>query len=201
MKTTETLITKELIDSAMTWQEYWNLNEQLVAENRTTGPDQSETMLKYTVLNWTRMQRLNKTLELQDDVVEAVSKVSERFVILAITEAWCGDAAQNLPAIAKIAELNPNIEFKLILRDEHPEIMDAYLTNGNRSIPKVIILKGDALNEVGVWGPKPAEAMKLLAEFKANPSMPRDEFYKQLHTWYAKNKSVDVQYEILNLLK
>jgi hypothetical protein len=201
MKTTTSLITPALLDKAMNWQTYWNLNEQLVAENRTTGPDQSESMIKYSVLNWTRMQRLEKTLELQADVVEAISKITERFVILAITEAWCGDAAQNLPAIAKMAALNPNIDLKLILRDEHTDIMDAYLTNGSRSIPKVIILKGESLEEVGVWGPKPTEPMKLLAEFKANPTMPRDEFYKQLHTWYAKNKSVDVQYEILELLK
>ncbi|TNE68600.1 thioredoxin family protein [bacterium] len=201
MLTTEKHISPELLSKAMTWQEYWDLNEKLVAENKTTGTEQSESLLKYTVLNWTRMQRIQKTLELEASVVETVKKIDTEFIILAITEAWCGDAAQNLPAIAKIAELNPKLDFKLILRDEYPTVMDHYLTNGSRSIPKVIVLKKENLEEIGVWGPKPAEPMKLLAEFKANPEMPRDEFYKNLHTWYAKNKSVDVQYEIVELLK
>jgi len=193
------MITQELINSALSWNEFYALSEQLVAEKRTTGPNQTEALLKYTELNWVRMHRMNKTLSILPEIKEKVEVLNEKYIALVITEAWCGDGAQNLPAIAKICELSDNLELKVIFRDEHLDIMNRYLTNGAMSIPIVILLKKDTLEEVGVWGPKPKAALDILANFKANPEMPRDVFYKELHTWYAKNKSIDVQYEFMQL--
>jgi len=193
------MITQELINSALSWNEFYALSEQLVAEKRTTGPNQTEALLKYTELNWVRMHRMNKTLSILPEIKEKVDAINEKYVALVITEAWCGDGAQNLPAIAKICELSDNLELKVIFRDDHLGIMNRYLTNGAMSIPIIILLKKDSLEEVGVWGPKPKAALDILANFKANPEMPRDVFYKELHTWYAKNKSIDVQYEFMQL--
>jgi len=142
---------------------------------------------------------MNKTLSILPEIKEKVDAINEKYVALVITEAWCGDGAQNLPAIAKICELSDNLELKVIFRDDHLGIMNRYLTNGAMSIPIIILLKKDSLEEVGVWGPKPKAALDILANFKANPEMPRDVFYKELHTWYAKNKSIDVQYEFMQL--
>ena len=193
------MITQEIINSALSWNEFYALSEQLVAEKRTTGPNQTEALLKYTELNWVRMHRMNKTLSILPEIKEKVDAINEKYVALVITEAWCGDGAQNLPAIAKICELSDNLELKVIFRDDHLGIMNRYLTNGAMSIPIIILLKKDSLEEVGVWGPKPKAALDILANFKANPEMPRDVFYKELHTWYAKNKSIDVQYEFMQL--
>jgi len=193
------MITQELINSALSWNEFYALSEQLVAEKRTTGPNQTEALLKYTELNWVRMHRMNKTLSILPEIKEKVDAINEKYVALVITEAWCGDGAQNLPAIAKICELSDNLELKVIFRDDHLGIMNRYLTNGAMSIPIIILLKKDSLEEVGVWGPKPKAALDILANFKANPEMPRDVFYKELHTWYAKNKSIDVQHEFMQL--
>jgi len=193
------MITQELINSALSWNEFYALSEQLVAEKRTTGPNQTEALLKYTELNWVRMHRMNKTLSILPEIKEKVDAINEKYLALVITEAWCGDGAQNLPAIAKICELSDNLELKVIFRDDHLGIMNRYLTNGAMSIPIIILLKKDSLEEVGVWGPKPKAALDILANFKANPEMPRDVFYKELHTWYAKNKSIDVQYEFMQL--
>lgn len=194
------MISQELINSALSWNEFYSLSQQLAEEKRTTGPDQSESLINYTELNWVRMQRIEKTLVLQEDIAEKVKQITQSYILLVITEAWCGDGAQNLPAIAKMCELNPNLTLKVIFRDEHLEIMDQFLTNGARSIPIVLLLDATTLEVKGKWGPKPQAAMQLLHDFKNNPDMPRNEFYKQLHTWYAKNKSVDIQHEIITLL-
>jgi len=195
------MITQELINSALSWKEFYALSEQLVAEKRTTGTNQSEALLKYSELNWVRMQRMEKTLSILPEIKEKIESLKESYIALVITEAWCGDGAQNLPAIAKICDLSENLELKVIFRDEHLDIMNRYLTNGAMSIPIIVLLKKDTLEEVGVWGPKPRAAMEILANFKANPEMPRDVFYKELHTWYAKNKSIDIQHEFMLLIE
>ncbi|NCP83863.1 MAG: thioredoxin family protein [Bacteroidetes bacterium] len=194
------MITQKLLDSALSWNEFYALSEQLVAEHRTTGSNQSETLLKYTELNWVRMHRIAKTLSILPEIREKIESLTESYIALVITEAWCGDGAQNLPAIAKICDLSDKLALKVIFRDENLDIMNSYLTNGAMSIPIIVLLRKVTLEEVGVWGPKPKAAMEILANFKANPTMSRDVFYKELHTWYAKNKSVDVQYEFMQLL-
>jgi hypothetical protein len=119
-----------------------------------------------------------------------------------IVESWCGDAAQNLPIIAKLASLNPYIELMIILRDENPDIMDLHLTNGSRSIPKLIILDPVFKSLLKEWGPRPAAIQKMVKEYKlANPEVTHDEFVKNLHLWYAKDKGLSLEQDLLSLLE
>lgn len=198
--TTPNVITQDLIDNAYSYTDYVALFENVVTNNTTTGPDKSEAMVSYTQLNWQRHQRAEKNIDLQQNEIDSLSKTNGNFTLLVITEPWCGDAASIVPVLAKLASSSEKLDLKLILRDEHPEVMDNYLTNGSRSIPKVVILDED-LNELGVWGPRPQAAMKLLHEFKSNPDMDRETFYKNIQKFYAKNKGVDIQTEIAALIK
>ena len=61
-----------------------------------------------------------------------------------------------MPVLAKLAATVPGLELRVILRDQHPEVMDRYLTNGSRSIPIVIALD-EQFRELGHWGPRPRE--------------------------------------------
>ena len=69
-----------------------------------------------------------------------MSQLKDNFTLLVLAEGWCGDAAQILPVINKIAEYSSLIDLKVVCRDENPELMDQFLTNGSKSIPKVIII-------------------------------------------------------------
>ena len=82
-----------------------------------------------------------------------------------ITESWCGDSAQNLPVIAKLAQLNSNIDFKIVLRDSNLEFMDLHLTNTSRAIPKLVVFDENN-NELFQWGPRPVEAQNLFSRLK-----------------------------------
>ncbi|MBF9252040.1 thioredoxin family protein [Pontibacter sp. 172403-2] len=197
MKTTP--ITPAHLAKAMTYTQYREMIDKLLAENKTTGSNHSEEMVEYTRMNAHRMRRVEKTTVLDDELVQLLLSVQTKMVWVVLTEAWCGDAAQNLPAIVKIADASPLIEVKLLLRDENPDIMDEYLTNGGRSIPKLIALNADTMEELGTWGPRPEPAQRLYLDMKAQ-DVPFKEFSEKLHGWYAKDRSQALQNEFKTLL-
>ncbi|MBK9282961.1 MAG: thioredoxin family protein [Sphingobacteriaceae bacterium] len=177
------------------YQEYHQLVLDCSELGKTTGTEQTIERIEATKLNATRMNRIYKLTQINDELKNTVSKLSKiKWNWLIISETWCGDSAQNLPIIAKIAELNANISLQIILRDENSEIMDKYTTQGSRSIPKLICfdeLKGKVVAD---WGPRPAAITKRVNEFKkANPNINHADFVKELHHWYAQDKGVSIQ--------
>ncbi len=198
---TEQLITRELVNEAFTYRQYRELIDKLLERGRTTGDNQSEEIIDYTRMNVQRMNRLDKQIELNDSLKKELQEVSTNWIWLVLTEGWCGDAAQNIPAINKMAEVSSNIELKLILRDENPEIMDEYLTNGSRSIPKLICLDAETLEELGTWGPRPQSIQEKAMEWKEDPEISKEEWAEKLHKWYADNKTLEQQEEFEELIK
>mgnify|MGYP006269213419 CR=1 FL=1 len=194
-------IVKNAWQQAMDYASYRQMVGKLVAEGRTTGPNQSEDLAHYTKLNESRMKRLDRTTQLDAELNEAVSRITSPQQWLLITEAWCGDAAQSVPIIAALAAQNPQIQLRLLLRDEYPEVMDLYLTNRGRSIPKLVIFDAEAAEELGQWGPRPAEAEQLRLKLKGQPDLPYSEIASQLQQWYTRDKGQQVQRELLNLLQ
>ena len=182
------------------YSDYMLLMELVVMEQRTTGPKQSEELNDYTKLNLHRMQRLNKTVVLSESLKIAIGQIQFPQTWYVLTEAWCGDAAQNIPVLAAIAKLNPLIDLQLLLRDENPDLMDLYLTNGGKSIPKLIAVDG-AFNEIFTWGPRPAGAQHMMEEYRKNPVKSFKEFAEDIHKWYTADKTLSVQKELLDILE
>ena len=146
------------------------------------------------------MKRLYNTTEIIEELKKETIDLKNEWIGLVITEAWGGDAAQNNPVIAKIAEINPNIQSKFVLRDENPDVMDAYLTNSGRSIPKLICLDSKTLEEIGAWGPRPEAAQKRGMKDIADPNVSHEEMVKNNQLWYLKDKTISVQNEFLELI-
>jgi hypothetical protein len=191
------MITPSLIDSAYTYASYRALIDALVAEGKTTGPTQNEKMLEYTKMNVHRMNRLDTTFKFIPELESALPHAKPQ-TWLVITEAWCGDAANIVPVFNHVELANPAIQVKFILRDDHLDIMDLYLTNGGRSIPKMVVLDADG-KETGTWGPRPAEAQALMDEWKAQ-DMPYKEKAEKLQLWYARNRTHAIQMELAALI-
>ena len=118
--------------------------------------------------------------------------------LLAIAEDWCGDASSTVPVLAKLGDQADCLEMRLIKRDEHPEVMDHYLTNGARSIPIVIALDGQ-FRELGHWGPRPKELQHWVLENK--DCIPREERFRQIRKWYARDKGATTLREVLELVE
>ncbi len=162
--------------------------------------DESEAKnFEYRKLNLQRTVRLEKTFTPSEELISEINKIDLPQTWMVITETWCGDSAQNLPIIAKAVSLNDKINLRIVLRDENLEIMDNYLTNGSRSIPKLVAFDGND-NELFQWGPRPAYAQNLMLKMK-NDGIPKDEMNKELHLWYAKNRGREVEVELVALLK
>lgn len=190
---------KQYLDKSMTFAEYIKLIDDLLLDGKTTGPNQSEAMFGYGKLNRQRMHRLEKTVVLNDSLKENVKNVGSKWIWLVITEGWCGDAAQNVPIIEKIAAENPNIETRYVLRDENPELMDKYLTNNARSIPKLIALDAGTLEEIGTWGPRPQAAMDLFYELKSR-GLEKPAIMESIQRWYISDKNQTIQAEFEELI-
>lgn len=184
------------IKNRYTYEDYKNLSEELVDQKRTTGLSQSESLIEYTKLNYFRMTRVDKTMVIKSDVKKAVESIDEKKYWILITEAWCGDAAQIVPIIGRLAELNSNIELTIVLRDENPELMNKYLTNGSRSIPMLISLNGN-FKEEWHWGPRPKPAQALVIENKETQALSYDEMKTQVQLWYAEDKTNTTQQEVM----
>jgi len=196
-----THITPALVAESLTYPQFVAFTAQLVEEKRTTGADQSEAYQEYTRMNLQRMHRWNKTARVSEPMQQLLQSISLPQLWLVITEAWCGDGAQSIPYLAKLAELNPLITLRLLFRDEHPEVMDAYLTNGNRSVPKLVALTTDLQQQLFTWGPKPLYLMQLHAAYKLNPEgRSYASLREEMHLWYAKNKHQDLEVELIPLL-
>ncbi|MBS1792840.1 MAG: thioredoxin family protein [Acidobacteria bacterium] len=191
---------KEYIEKSLTFAEYIKLIDDLLLDGKTTGPVQSEEMFGYGKLNRQRMHRLEKTAVVSESLKEKTRRIERRQLWLVITEGWCGDAAQNIPIIEKIAaESAGRIETRYVLRDENPELMDRYLTGSARSIPKLIALDAETLAELGTWGPRPRAALDLFAELKAQ-GMEKPLILENIQRWYIADKNQSIQTEFEELL-
>ena len=188
------------VTNSKSYQEYRTIVTQLAEQNLTSGNDTSEAMVNYTMLNDRRMKRWDKTIKVSDEVKERVSNFKGDITWLVLTESWCGDAAHVVPAINKIAELSDNIDLKLVFRDENEELMNEFLTNGSKSIPKLIMVDNLSDEVINTFGPRPSKATQLVNDFKAKHGTLTPEFKEELQHWYNTDKGQNTINDLLNLL-
>lgn len=194
----------KLIESSLlkglTYKEYREKIKNLLSQGLSTGVEQSEAMLDYSLLNDKRMDRLDKTLKISDETLNSLKHLNKKFQFLVIAEGWCGDAAQILPILNLLAEASTKIDLKIVFRDENEDLMNHFLTNGSKSIPKVIIVdeKNTVINS---WGPRPFIATKMVQDYKEKNGALDADFKKDLQIWYNKDKGNSTQEDLIKLLK
>ncbi|KAB7731514.1 thioredoxin family protein [Rudanella paleaurantiibacter] len=202
MMITQTTPTPELVASAMTYEQYRILATELFEQGRTTSADahyNTPEILGYTKMNLARMSRLDKQTVIHPQLTEAVQAVAGRWTWLVLTESWCGDAAQALPVLRAIA--GESIPLRLLLRDENPALMDAFLTNGGRSIPKLICLDNASGEVLGSWGPRPAALQAAIVEWKAAGDLTFEHILENTQRWYNADRTESIQNELLTLVR
>ncbi|OAQ38661.1 hypothetical protein A5893_14745 [Pedobacter psychrophilus] len=190
----------QLIQKGFDYKHYREFIDSQLLEHKTTGNEVTTELINYTRLNVQRMKRLDKTAQINTEIVERLNQIKQHYTFLIITEGWCGDASQTTPVINKIAELSDGkISVRFILRDQNLEIMEGHLTNGSRSIPIVIILNQE-LKEVNSWGSRPKDLKVLVAEWLKDVQMTKDDRIEKVHAWYAKDKTQSTQKDFLEIL-
>ncbi|MBU3680387.1 MAG: thioredoxin family protein [Flavobacterium sp.] len=183
-----------------TYESYRAEVKSQLEKGKVTGHEQSEALLHYTELNEARMNRLEKTTNLTAETQHAIQQWGKKIVWLVLTEGWCGDGAQVLPVLYKIAQENANIDFKLVFRDQNEELMQLVLTNDSRAIPKLLIIDAESHTLLGQWGPRPQGALELIANYKKEHGVVDETAKANLHLWYFHDKGVEIQQEIVALM-
>jgi len=182
----------------MTYSEYTALFETILTSDNPPAPYDNPDYLNYTKLNESRQRRWDKKGELSDQTIQLLSNIENVQHWIIISEPWCGDAAHNVPFLIKMAEINPKITYDIQLRDTEPFLIEDYLTNGGKAIPK-LIARDEYGNDLFVWGPRPANAQELFLSLKEKNA----DFEQQkiaLQEWYNENKGSDVQKELISLV-
>ena len=184
----------------LSYQQYYDLTK---SEVETANPEQldEDQKKKYEdkKLNLHRMTRIEKHYSVSDELKHLVLQIDKPQTWMIISETWCGDSAQNIPFIAKIAAVNPRIELKIVMRDSNPDIMDLYLTNGTRSIP-ILVAFDESGKELFRWGPRPDEAKKLFEGLKT-AGIEKAVRLEKLHLWYGRNRGAALESELKELVK
>ncbi len=195
----EKLFQKSL-KSSISYAQYIAIMKDYAENSKTSGVTVNENLIRYTKLNWKRMQRWNKTLSIENSAEDFFKLYTSKITFLALTETWCGDAAHLLPMVQKITLSNPNFNFALLFRDTNAVLMQKFLTNGSKSIPKIIVLT--QTNKVlFTYGPRPSTLTKLVEKEKQEAGILSDNFKVEIQKWYTKDKGQTICNDLKKLLK
>nr|WP_294785394.1 thioredoxin family protein [uncultured Flavobacterium sp.] len=197
----KSIVAKALFNSH-SYAEYRKLVTDLLTDGKSTGNEQSESLTNYSKLNEARMNRLEKTIKISDNVAEKLQNLNNHYIWLVLSEGWCGDAAQILPVLDKMAHAsNKKVDLRIALRDENEDLMSHYLTNGGRAIPKVIVICKEAGIVRADWGPRPKGASELMAKHKREVGPIDEKIKTDLQLWYLADKGLSVQEELLDIME
>ena len=195
---------KSIIENSLSqshsYVDYRNYISDILKEGKSTGKEQSEALTNYSELNEARMNRIEKTVKISTEIIQKLNQLNGDYIWLVISEGWCGDAAQILPVIYKMAELSERIDLKIVFRDENEDLMNLFLTNGTKSIPKLIILDKNTLEVLSDFGPRPIGAKQLILDYKAKHGIVDETAKTNLQLWYLHDKGLSTQKEILDLM-
>ncbi|MEO7978336.1 thioredoxin family protein [Flavobacterium sp.] len=196
----KSIVAKALFNS-YSYVEYRKLITDLLSEGKSTGHQQSESLTNYSKLNEARMNRLEKTIFISEDVISKLQNLDNHYIWMVISEGWCGDAAQILPIINKMAfASDKKVDLRIVLRDENEELMNQYLTNGGRAIPKIIVICKEAGIVRTDWGPRPKGASELITAYKKEFGVIDDKIKTDLQLWYLADKGISVQNELMQIM-
>jgi len=183
----------------LTYAAYLQLMAQRADQTTDGLPDEAAERIEFTRLNLHRSQRIARTYRISAVLSELLDRIDQPQLWLALTEPWCGDSAQCLPYIAVMAQQNPAIDLRLLLRDDNLDIMDKYLTDGKRGIP-VLVAQDAEERQLYQWGPRPVGAQAVFDEGKT-AGLQKPQIMEKLHLWYGRDRGRAVEAEFVAVLR
>ena len=183
------------------YSEYKQMVSELYSKGLNTGPKQMDVLMNSTKMSLQRMKKWDKIYKTSPMIESNFKNIEDTWTWYVITEGWCGDASQIIPVIAKLASLSEKIDLKILLRDENPKIMNNHLTNGGMAIPIMVSVNNATGFSTPHFGPRPTAIQEMVEKYKLeNPVLDKSALNKELHLWYAKDKGVSTQLNILKLV-
>lgn len=183
----------------MSFEEYMTLFEEILANENPIEPYNDAEYFNYTKLNLARSKRWLKRGKLNEETIAAVTSINKPQTWIVITEPWCGDASHLVPFIHLMAKENPLIQVMYELRDQEPNRINSYLTNGSKSIPKLII-KDKEGNDLSTWGPRPIKCQEYYMQTLEDKT-DIEKAKEILQIWYNQDQGVEIQKELTEIIQ
>ena len=158
-------------------------------------PYDNAEYFNYLKLNYSRQNRWLKKAEINEDLIQVINLIQQKQEWIVITEPWCGDAAHTIPFIYLATKHSSMIELKFSWRDSAPFLIENYLTNGSKSVPKLIV-RDKKNNDLFTWGPRPVACQQLYEKLKQE-NADFETVKVQLQNWYNTDKGKSFQKELL----
>lgn len=198
----QSVITDSLLAETLSFEEYLQLTDDILNEKiARTGPYAADNTFRYTRSNRERMKKVVDNIVLNQKLYNLISDLSDKWIWLVISEPWCGDASWGIPTLCMIASASDKIDFRILLRDSHPEIIKHYQTAGSDSIPKLICLRKSDMQVLGTWGPRPKALHEMVLKFKDDSNFDYRESVRRLHAWFEEDMTKSTQDEIIDCVK
>ena len=194
-------IIKDSLNNSIDYDNYYRLMQKLVQDKYTTGDVLSDSHVNFTLLNEKCMSRWNKRLKVSNKDKKEIMKFNSEMIWLIISESWCGDAAHILPVLNAVAELNDHFDLRIALRDDNKELMNLFLTDGKRAIPKLIMLNSNTLEVIDSYGPRPFIVTEIVEDFKTKNGQLTPDFKEHLQHWYNQDKGQTIIHDLIDLLE
>jgi len=194
-------IVAKALSNGYSYSEYRKIVSDLLLEGRATGNEQTDDYIQFSSLNVTRMNRLDKTIKIPEETEIKLQTLKNEYIWLVIAEGWCGDAAQIVPIFNKIANESDAIELKIVLRDQNDDLMNLFLSNGARAVPKLIAIDKKTGEVCDTWGPRPKGAVDLIKNYKAKHGVVDTTAKAELQLWYLHDKGLSTQNEIIEMMQ
>ena len=188
----------EIMQNTTDWEGYLNAFNTILTAETPLQPYDNPAYLDYVKLNNSRQKRWLKTGQLAADLIDKIKRIDQPQTWYIITEPWCGDAAHSIPFLKLMSEQNPLITVKMVWRDTPPLMIENYLTNGGKSVPKLIVRDAEE-NDLYTWGPRPAPCQEIYLEMKER-NAPFEEQKVVLQNWYNNDKGATLQKEFIELI-
>lgn len=198
LNSSKRLTVKRTMKNTASWEEYLERFDRILSTDLSEAPYDNKDYFNYVKLNASRQARWLKKGALNESLITSIKAINTPQTWYIITEPWCGDAAHNIPFLYLMTQENKNIDLQIIWRDTAPFMIDDYLTNGGKSVPKLIVRDRND-NDLFTWGPRPKDCQKLYAELKANEA-DFEEMKIELQKWYNKDKGQSIQKELDELI-
>jgi hypothetical protein len=195
----KTAVAKSLFKSH-DYHKFRKLISDLLLEGKSTGNEQSESHTHNSGLNDARMDLLDKTISISEENLQKLKTLKRKYIWLVLAEGWCADGSQILPVLNKMAHESGRIELKIVLPEENEDLMDLFLTDDVRKVPKLIIVDKDSGDVYGSWGPMPKGANDLISNYKEKNGFIDETATADLQNWYLNDKGISIQNELVGLM-
>ncbi len=198
MHTDQAIDYKARIAEGLTYEAYLASWEAHMAMPLKGLDKNARKYLFYARYNAERSGKVESAYQMDEKLAKMIDSIDAPQDWLILTEDWCVDSAYALPIISKAGARNPHINLRILLRDDNLDIMDQYLTDGGRSIPKLIAFGADG-TELFQWGPRP-DALKQLRETWKAAGIEGPKLSEQGVVWYEAGGWQKVETELIDAI-